>query len=102
MSEIKTPVETLVTLELFFANQKHPPFNSQHEGAAVILEELDEAREDLSECIGIFKTLWANVRRDESANTPAEILRKKAIDAACECIQVAAMAQKFVDSGVKR
>ena len=88
--------------ELFFANQKHPLFNSQHEGAAVISEELDEAWEDLSACIGIFRALWANVRRDENANIPAGILRKKAIDAACECIQVAAMAQKFINSGVKR
>ena len=53
---------------------KHPPFNSAHEGYAVILEELDELKAHV----------W---RRQGSRNVPA--MR-------AEAIQVAAMAVKFI------
>jgi hypothetical protein len=63
-----------VAVELRVAMQKHKPFNSTHEGYAVILEELDELK---AEC-------WKNKKlRDPSR------LR-------LEARQVAAMAIRFM------
>lgn len=60
----------LVRAEIERAARKHPPFNSRHEGYAVLLEEVDE--------------LWDDVKADR--HHPAII----------EAIQVAAMGVRFV------
>lgn len=57
--------------ELHRATDKFPPFNSAHEGYAVILEELDE--------------LWEEIKGEASPSRMRE-----------EAIQVAAMAVRFV------
>ncbi len=62
----------LVKSELLKANKKFPPFNSTHEGYGVLIEEVDE--------------MWDEIKNN---NTAA---------ANIECIQVAAMAIKFVVS----
>lgn len=59
-----------VRAEVMRATEKFPPFNSAHEGYAVLAEEVDE--------------LWDDVK----ANRP-----KQAVD---EAIQVAAMAVRFI------
>lgn len=58
--------------EVRSATMKHPPFNSAHEGYAVILEELDE--------------LWDEVKK---RNKNVQAMRE-------EALQVAAMAVRFV------
>jgi hypothetical protein len=60
-----------VRREYIRAIEKFPPFNSSHEGHAVIREEMDE--------------LWDDVK----ANAPAEQMKK-------EAIQIAAMAIRYV------
>ena len=77
-SNIKTefnPIYLDVRSELESALAKFPPFNSAHEGWAIIKEELDE--------------LWEVVRLNQSTAERNEKLRK-------ECIQVAAMAMRFL------
>ena len=98
MNAVKDQVSVLVDRELFFANQKHPMFCSPHEGAAVICEELEEAQDAIDAAAGVYQALWNKVKRDENATVLAAILKRKAEDAACECIQLAAMAQKMIDS----
>lgn len=61
-----------VERELGRAQDKFPPFNSAHEGYAVILEELDE--------------LWQEVK--DKAGQPHKVRE--------EAIQVAAMAVRFI------
>jgi hypothetical protein len=58
------------------ATKKHGMFNSAHEGWAVMFEEVDE--------------LWEEVRRRREKRDP-EAMR-------AECVQIAAMALKFVVS----
>ena len=99
MNAVKEQVSALVNRELFFANQKHPAFNSPHEGAAVICEELEEAQEAIDAAAGVYSALWEKVKHDEGADKLAEMLRTKAEEAACECIQLAAMAQKMIGVG---
>ncbi len=62
-----------IVLELKLANSKFPPFNSLHEGYAVMLEEFDE--------------MWEEIRKKEP-NTSEIYL---------EVIQIAAMSVKFLD-----
>ena len=100
MNAVKDQVSVLVDRELFFANQKHPMFRSPHEGAAVIREEMEEAWEEINAAAGMYQALWIKVKRDEDTYKIAELLRMRAEAAACECIQLAAMAQKIIDSGV--
>ena len=56
------------------ARTKYPPFNSTHEGYAVILEEVDE--------------LWQLVKANKGLSASEEMER--------ECIQIAAMALAFI------
>jgi hypothetical protein len=61
------------TAEVIGAMEKFPPFNSAHEGYAVLLEEVDE--------------LWDHVKTNQKRRD-IEAMRK-------ECIQIAAMAMRF-------
>jgi molybdopterin biosynthesis enzyme len=64
----------LASAEAEEAARNFPPFNSAHEGYAVLLEEVDE--------------LWAHVKTNQKRRD-IEAMRK-------EAIQVAAMALRFV------
>lgn len=68
-------VINLVRAEFSKASSHHPPFNSPHEGYAVILEELDE--------------LWDSIKDARSINERSEAMR-------VEAVQVAAMAVRFL------
>lgn len=101
MDAVRADVEKLVDKELESANQRFPMFRSDHEGAAVICEEIQEAEQDLKMAKSLFEDLWNAVKRNESPNFLAnQLLRLNgvAIRLSCEAIQVAAMAQKFIDS----
>lgn len=63
-----------VDQELYAACAKFPPFNSAHEGFAVLMEEVDE--------------LWDEVRAKQGARSVA--------DMRAEACQVAAMAMRFM------
>lgn len=63
----------LVREELNSANEKFGPFNSAHEGWAVLKEEVDE--------------LWIEVKKKQSARSP-DLMRG-------EAVQIAAMAIRF-------
>lgn len=71
----KVGVVQEAAIELSQAQAKFPPFNSGHEGYAVILEELDE--------------LWTEIRSNQTTLGRNDRMRK-------EAIQVAAMALRFL------
>ena len=102
MNAVKRDVEKLVQKELVSANQRFPLFHSDHEGAAVIMEEIDEAQEDMNNVQNNFLDLWKNVKRNSEPEYHAESVYICAVSLACEAIQVAAMAQKFIDSQKER
>ena len=105
MNTIKQDVEKLVQKELVSANRRFPMFRSDHEGAAVICEEIQEAEYEL-ECVrDRFQELWRAVKCDMSSEWISKIntvIMNRAVNLACEAIQVAAMAQKFIDSQKER
>lgn len=61
--------------EMAFASSKFPAFASEHEGYAILLEEVDE--------------LWEAVKLNQKNPQRAERIEK-------ECIQVGAMALRFL------
>ncbi len=69
-----TAAVNLIFEEYKRANKLNPPFNSSHEGYAVIKEELDE--------------LWDEVRKHKSLRSK-DAMRK-------EAVQVGAMALRFI------
>ena len=103
MNAVKQDVEKLVQKELVSANQRFPMFRSDHEGAAVILEEIEETHSEMLDMELNYKSLWQTIK-ENFINTAsyAELIFDDAINLACEAIQVAAMAQKFIDSQKER
>ena len=103
MNAVKSDVEKLVQKELESANQRFPMFRSDHEGAAVVFEEIEEAHSEMLDMELHYKSLWKTIK-ENFINTAsyAELIFDDAINLACEAIQVAAMAQKFIDSKKER
>ena len=104
MKALKSDVEKLVQKELESANQRFPMFRSDHEGAAVIYEEIEEAESEMRGVNRHFASAWYSVKNNERIKAYSYInkLKNSAVNLACEAIQIAAMAQKFIDSQKER
>lgn len=102
MNAVKSDVEKLVQKELVSANQRFPMFRSDHEGAAVILREIDNAKLQMVRTKERFENVWSFVKHESHSEELTLDLKHCAIELACSAIQVAAMAQKFIDSQKKR
>lgn len=100
MKELIESVESLAQEELTRSYEKFPAFNSPHEGWAVIFEECNEHAEDAGEIDGLMQAFWDHVKSNniEAQKVNAFQVKEAAIHAAGEAIQVAAMAQKFIES----
>ena len=103
MTELRKEVEATSRAELNRANAKFPLFNSQHEGYAVILEELEESKEALDVVTSSMAVMWDRVRGKEIASflekeTSPMAIYNQAVESACEMIQTAAMLLKYETS----
>jgi len=96
---LRKAVETLAWEELQRASKIHPPFVDMHQGYAVIKEEIEECEEALTTIKTHLDYLWSNVRNDNLGvfKIEAKTIKRYAIELALEAIQVAAMAQKFMN-----
>ena len=101
MIELYKEVKEVMNDELQRANDKFPLFRSHHEGLAIIEEEVYEAQDEANDIAYHFNNLKDYIFSDDilalKRNSAIE-LRDAASRLACESIQVAAMAQKFLDS----
>lgn len=102
MNAVENQVRDLVAVELAAANKRFPQFHSQHEGYAVIQEEVDELKEDTKRINGRIACLWDMVRFNNSCEELVSRIFDDAINAACEAIQVAAMCRKFLEMEGKK
>jgi rRNA-processing protein FCF1 len=102
MNVVQDEVNELIKKELKAANEKFPLFNSNHEGCAVIKEEVEEAEECIYNVNVALKEVWNNTKSNCVIDYDIEALKSEAINGAIELIQVAAMAQKFIDSNQAR
>ncbi len=89
--------------ELKRANEDHGErFYSHHEAYAVTLEEAQEAIDELVKVTGLLHALWSCIKLDYGVKKKKlEQLDMYAINGAAELIQVAAMARKWKESGLK-
>lgn len=93
----KDIIEQLAAEELVDANIKHEPkFNSPHEAYAVILEEFEEMKYEMKVCESYLGSIWDDIKTDDNASTKSflEYLKKRAVMAVQEGIQVIAMCDK--------
>lgn len=97
MNVVENDVRILVDKELAAANERFPQFHSQHEGYAVILEELEETKESLCNMELTLKQAWGHIKDNRSARFELVLAGLVAQNAACEAIQVAAMCRKFME-----
>lgn len=98
MNAVKQDVEKLVQKEPKSANQRFPMFRSDHEGYAVIKEEIEESEQALENTKVYLNLLWIGVKGNLVHERNIQYLKRYAEELACEAIQVAAMSQKFIDS----
>jgi len=98
MTEHIEKIEQLAQEELTRACAIHGDrFYSLHEAESVIREEIEEAETEFSQVSGVFKVLWRNIKANQDQSiikTDLNLIRKYAIHAAAELIQVAAMCEK--------
>lgn len=102
MKKLMKAVEYCTTQELKMANIEFPMFHTDHEGVAIIEEEICETETEMQNMINAFNVLkiervYGDMIDDEKKEV-AEVLKISAQHLACESLQVAAMAQKFIDS----
>lgn len=98
MKELRKWASKLARWEPADANESKPLFASDHEGLAIIEEEVWEARNAMETIELWMDELKENVFMDdpyEEKRDSIDCIEKKALDGACELIQVAAMCQKF-------
>lgn len=95
MDELLDEMKRLQHEELERANKIYPHFASDHEGAAVLREEIDEVAEDMDDIFKLFDRIWRQVRCDGELLTLTKEMQKTARHLAAEAVQVAAMAQKM-------
>lgn len=97
MNKVKNKLPALVDEELAAAMEQHGPFASAHEGYAVLLEEVEEASEEMERLRALMSCVWRAARRDDTVALGGFTVgvARAAIDLAAEAIQVAAMARKI-------
>lgn len=96
-----TNIEKLVQIELKEANIVHPLFHSTHEAYGVIKEEVEETEQELIAVKENLKQFWETVKQDWChGETELKSMKVYAMNVAREAIQVAAMCQKALDSGL--
>lgn len=95
MTEL-SKIQELADEELKEANKKYPQFSSDHEAYAVILEELEETEENVKAMRYCMEVMWCCVKRDKEPRKSVEDLKRFALRAAAEAIQVAAMCDKVL------
>lgn len=101
MIELYDDMKIVMEDELERANKKFPMFRSMHEGLGIIGEEIYETKYEAEELNDYANELMENIFEDAGTKVcaaSAKALRDASLRAACETIQVAAMAQKFIDS----
>lgn len=96
----RTKIEELVQQELAEANKLHPMFHSPHEAFGVLLEEAREHGKEKEKIEYAMDILLEEMMNDEDATGTYKIIKKYAINASAEAIQVAAMCQKALDSNL--
>ena len=99
MDKILEKMEAAAEAEYEKILAKWGVFHSAHEGYSVLLEEVEEAQEEMESLGADMKSFWRMIREDndtEAVNI-ADMMYQDAIRGAAELIQVAAVCKKFME-----
>lgn len=87
----------LAKKELENANKKHPQFNSEHEGHAILREEVHEAMHEMMEIYSVTEEdMWLAIMNNEAPEMDILKVQAYAVSLASEAIQIVAMTMKFM------
>ena len=98
MTTIVHPLNLLVSDELDRASKIYGAvFASPHEGYGVLAEEVLEVQNENAKIVSGCQTLLAFIQQEDMQKVmdTADAIRDAAVNAAAECIQVAAMCHKM-------
>jgi hypothetical protein len=73
-------------------------YASEHEGYAVLLEETDEASDDLKYIHNCMNELWDEVKSDAVSKDFLNSIKLGAIELAKEAVQCAAVCERFLET----
>ena len=93
-------LETLIAAELERARAMHgPTYASHNEAFGVLYEEMQETRDEVRALRQYAEHLCRYVRADDTAGMvdALKVIRKTALNAASEAIQVAAVCSKWME-----
>lgn len=104
MEKLLKDARVMAREELERANREFPPFASDHEGYAVILEEFEEMNEEVEAARRTLACIWRAVKTDAARDAKNMLIAAKGafLQAAAEAVQAAAMCEKFVRSQEER
>lgn len=99
MNVVREDVEQCVENELQHAVSVFGLHHSWHEKYAVMLEELEELEQEVQLTKDYLYSVWFGVKKniDDYAEANIPDVYEHAVKAACEAIQVAAMATKEIE-----
>ena len=96
-NEARKDVECAVIAELNNATSAYGKmYNSLHEGYAVLLEEVEEAQDNLKYIQNNLAVLWQNIKNNECDDTSLlTVISGTAQMLALESVQISAVCEKF-------
>lgn len=99
MKELMKEIELVVGNELSRAAGKFGPVNNgDHESYAIILEEFEEAAEEGERFGQELSVVWKSIRENRVQKEDYLELKRRAVLASAEWVQVAAMCQKALNT----
>ena len=104
MGILKAELIRLADIELEAAQEKYGLNHSDHESYAVLLEEVEEAKEEMRHIEVWLPTLWESIRTDASPGEKGRSFTEiydYSISLAAEAVQCAAMARKGLISNIE-
>lgn len=104
MEKLKAEISRLADIELETAVEKWGLNHSDHESAGVLLEEIEEAKDELINVEIHYKQLRAAIKKNDTTNKRRSLyngIYNAAVNLAAEAAQIAAMARKGILSNIE-
>jgi predicted nucleic acid-binding protein len=97
MEQLYEAVCVASELERRRAYAEYGELRNLNEAYGVLAEEMDEVDEDITRLVEEFSTVLRMIHHKDDLLDTLSSIRNHAKLAACECIQVAAVAERFLD-----
>lgn len=97
MTDLMLMVSISAGLEASSAGREYGDLHSLNEAYGVLAEEMDEVDEEITRMRDEFSVLLRMIRNTDDLVDTITNIHSHAKMAACECIQVAAVAERFLD-----